>query len=288
MKKVLKYISSLKTSKIKAFLRHKKNRPYLAGFLIGIGLILIGFIGLNSYQLYHLNADSGEYLLNKHTPRQSNFTLPIFTYHHLENPENLSDEFEARLSFSPSNFEEELKFLNENGFTTLSSSNLNKIPSKAVWLTIDDGYLDNYTNAFALLKKYNQRATFYIITSKVGEDGYMNWDQIKEIKDAGMEIGCHSKTHPNLTTLNSAQANDQIAGCKKELEEKLNNQIITFAYPASEYNDSVVAQVKEAGFTNAVTTKSAVASQKSDLFKLPRLRINSDTTLAGFKNLAGE
>ena len=245
-------------------------------------LILVTFAGI--YNLFKFQPEAGEYILGKSVPKQTTFQLPILMYHHIQEDNPSQSDLNNRLSVLPSEFENQLKYLNENNFLTLASEQVvaKRIPSNAVWLTFDDGYSDNFQNTLPLLKKYQAKATFFIISSKVGESGYMNWQQIEELKNAGMEIGCHSQTHPNLTSLSETQIKNEIEGCKKDLEEKLGVAIVAFCYPVGEYNQQIVEVVKQAGFTTATTTNSGIANQDSNLYELPRIRINPEMSLESF------
>jgi len=108
---------------------------------------------------------------------------------------------------SPSRFESHLKYLKENGYQAITLDELldflatgKSLPEKPVVLTFDDGYADNYTNAFPLLQKYGMTGHFFIITDFVNEQRveYMTWPQIEEMSAAGQRFGSHSRNHPDL------------------------------------------------------------------------------------------
>ncbi|HEY9594223.1 MAG TPA: polysaccharide deacetylase family protein, partial [Spirochaetia bacterium] len=104
-------------------------------------------------------------------------------------------------------------------------------------------------------RKYGLTATFYTWVVMVGRKNHMSWDQVKELSDAGMAIGCHTMTHPYLTKIpTDAEMRWQIAHAKDVIEERIGKRITTFAYPFGQYDEKVVSFVKEAGFTSARST----------------------------------
>ena len=147
--------------------------------------------------------------------------FPVFNYHHLgPMPEN-ADINRRVFTVTPELFEEHLKYFRDNGYQVVLVDELIKyfkigksLPEKAVAITFDDGYLEHYQNAFPLLKKYNVKATFFIPTGWVGTStrgDMMSWAQIKEMSDAGMIIGSHAMTHPNLMNLSDEDLKNRIS-----------------------------------------------------------------------------
>lgn len=216
-------------------------------------------------------------------PKIENYQIPILMYHYIRIADE-NDELGKNLSVTPANFEDQLKWLKENNYETLKISNLadpeKKVLSKIIGegknpivLTFDDGYEDAYTNALPIMQKYGFVGVFYIIRNSVGKPEYMNQTQIAKMAEAGMEIGSHTLSHPNLTSLDADAAQKQIVDSKETAS--------AFCYPAGKFNDTVVDLVKNAGYTTATTTQSGVANQDSNLFELPRIRMQdfSGTTL---------
>ncbi len=147
--------------------------------------------------------------------------LPTLMLHYIEAiPLDSPDQMRYKLSFSPEKLEAFLIYFKENKIQTLTYHDLIPMingelpfPEKAVMLTFDDGYDDHYSEAFRLLKKYDMKGVFFIISGKPDQDSdYATWAQVKEMADAGQEIASHTVTHPSLTTL-APEAQ------RKELEE---------------------------------------------------------------------
>jgi len=213
---------------------------------------------------------------DKPYPKVETYNIPVLMYHYVRDASG-EDEVGQKLSVSPQNFEAHLAWLKENDFKTLSLSDLadsdrtmlSKINGEGyrpIVITFDDGYDNAYTQAFPLLKKYDFTGTFFIIRNFVDRAEYMNQSQIDALAKAGMEIGSHTLTHPDLTDLDSGQALAQIT------QSKLDSEV--FCYPSGRYNDRIKDLVKDAGYVAAVTTKSGLVTQESRLFDLPRIRIN--------------
>ena len=218
-------------------------------------------------------------------PQTTSYQIPILMYHYIRNAEGES-ELGKNLSVSPQNFEAQIKWLKDDGYETIRLADLadpdKKAISKIIYekkkpiiFTFDDGYADAYTAAFPTLKKYNMSGTFFIIRNYVGKSAYMDQTQINEMEKAGMEIGSHTLSHPDLTKININDAQGQIFDSKQNA--------LTFCYPAGKFNDTTVNLVKDAGYLAAVTTKIGIASEKSNLFQLPRVRVE-DTSAQVLKD----
>lgn len=219
-------------------------------------------------------------------PKAETFEIPILMYHYIRLAEN-EDQLGRNLSVSPENFEAQMKWLQENDYKTVSLSDLadkeriaiSKVmydEKRPIVLTFDDGYDDAYINAFPVLKKYGFTGTFFVIknfTDKKLE--YLTSAQIAEMEKANMEIGSHTLTHPNLVNADNDARYTQIFDSKDDS--------LVFCYPAGSYNTEVKELVKKANYAAAVTVKSGIATEKSDLFSLPRLRIQN-ITLEAFAN----
>lgn len=210
-------------------------------------------------------------------PKVENFEVPILMYHYIRNAEGES-ELGKNLSVSPENFQAQIKYLKEQNYQTIKLADLADPDKKAISkvyfekkkpiiITFDDGYKDAYTAAFPVLKKYELIGTFYIIRDYVGRENRLTVEQIDEMKKAGMEIGSHSMSHPDLTKISLDEAQSQIFDSRE--------QATTFCYPSGKYNQTVVELVKQAGYSTAVTTKIGLARETSNLLELPRVRVEN-------------
>jgi peptidoglycan/xylan/chitin deacetylase (PgdA/CDA1 family)/uncharacterized protein YjdB len=119
-----------------------------------------------------------------------------------------------------------------------------------VSINFDDGYQSMFDNGLPILDAAGLRSTQYIITQKVGTDSYVTLDEVMQMYNSGHEIGVHTRTHPNLTTLTGAQMTDEILGAKQDLIS-WGIMPTTLAYPYGGYNPAVEAVVLSAGLRGA-------------------------------------
>ena len=206
--------------------------------------------------------------------------IPIIMYHYVENVKDVNDLIKKRLDTNPALFEEEIKTLKNAGYHTYFIKDIPAILEKkvsyatpAAVLTFDDGYQDFYTVVFPILKKYQIKATVYLITNFINRSGFLTDDQVKEIiKSNLVEIGSHTLNHLYLKYLPEAIARKQILESKKNLEERYKIQVDTFAYPYGAFSQKTIDLVKEAGYKAAVSVIPSVFQTQDKLFYLGRLR----------------
>lgn len=208
--------------------------------------------------------------------------VKVFMYHHVGPLPDKADEIRKGLTVSEQEFEQQIKYLSEQGYKIMSLAKLDEaiskknLPKKVVVATFDDGYDDNYNYALPILKRYGAAGTFFIIAGKVGKSEYMNEDQVKEISNAGNEIGSHSVNHPSLEKYRGETLKGELVKSKQTLEELISKPVISFCYPAGKYNDQTIVAVKDAGYKYAVTTRSSTGILNMEkLFEIPRYRISS-------------
>jgi peptidoglycan/xylan/chitin deacetylase (PgdA/CDA1 family) len=156
----------------------------------------------------------------------------------------------------------------------------------AVTLTFDDGLFSQYQHALPALSNSGLTATFYIVSRELFEHGFsgkMSTAQVKNLFNAGMEIGAHTQTHPHLPQLSQAVQQQEISGSRQDLLALNVGPINSFAYPFGDYNAAVLQKVESAGFTNARSTINGSVLPTTDIFQLPRIPVNSNTTFAQIK-----
>jgi peptidoglycan/xylan/chitin deacetylase (PgdA/CDA1 family) len=212
---------------------------------------------------------------------------PILMYHYIRTVDQASDPLGYELSVAPELFEAHMAWLHEQGYTAMRMDAAARClrgetvcPARAVALTFDDGYADAFTTAWPVLQRYGFTATFYIVSGLVGQQGYMSWEQLAMLRDSGMEIGAHTVDHPDLTSLDPATAEYQIAQPKADLEGQLGISVVSFCYPTGLYNWGIEEQTRAAGYLSATTTRWD--SDYSDIMALPRRRVGGGTAVEGF------
>jgi peptidoglycan/xylan/chitin deacetylase (PgdA/CDA1 family) len=193
-------------------------------------------------------------------PAPRTVDMPILVYHHVVPGHASGSEMTRVLFVTPETFEDQLKYLKDNGYQSVSFDDLADylqygipLPDRPVILSFDDGWENQFTYAFPLLQKYGFTGTFYVVTEYLDRQNFMSVAELKTMIAAGMTIGCHSRSHPALTGLGSTGLQNEIAGSKAWLEQRLGVPVDTFAYPYGAYNSTVVAATKAAGFRTART-----------------------------------
>ena len=206
--------------------------------------------------------------------------IPIIMYHYVEYVKDIGDFIRKRLSINPYVFESQLATLNENHYTTYFVKDIPDIldgkinySTRSAILTFDDGYEDFYTDVFPLLKKYQIKATVYIICDFIGRKGFLNPQEIKELAASDLvEIGDHTMDHFYLKQALLKTADEQIINCKKELEENYGITVKTFAYPYGAFAPETIELIRQLGFTAAVSVISGTEQSNQNLFYLSRIR----------------
>ncbi len=216
--------------------------------------------------------------------------IPILMYHYIRVVDPTEDPMGWRLSVAPEAFAAQLDWLDQEHYTTLRMDTvaacLNgdlRCPPRSIALTFDDGYADAATEALPLLQEHGFVATFYVVNRYIGQEGYMGWDAIRALRDAGMEIGGHTRSHLDLTALELSLASDEIAGSREQLAAELQVSVESFCYPSGRYGDATKALVAQAGYRSAVTT--VPGWYQGDPYALPRIRVDGSATLEGFASL---
>lgn len=226
--------------------------------------------------------------------------VPVVMYHRVINTVE-NEGFHGTYIYEDI-FRKHLKYLKENNYEVITFKDLEKISwrnrfnlnKKYIILTFDDGYVDNYKIAFPILKEFGFTATIFLMA----ESTYNEWDvnasnekafplmtkeMILEMQNYGIEFGAHTFNHPKINKISNQEIEYQVIECKKILEEKIGEKIITFAYPYGILNDYAKEMAKKAGYTFAVATDSGPVCLSDDLFQIRRIAIFPITNLRSFK-----
>lgn len=210
------------------------------------------------------------------------YYVPILMYHYIRDNEKPTDILGRGLSVSSKNFEQQLLWLKNHGYETVGPDFLiapYHTIGKPIILTFDDGYRDAFTHAFPILKNHGLTGTFYVIVDGLGDPAYLTWDQVKIMKAGGMNMASHTLNHLPLARLTIKNIARELTESKRELDARLNQNTLDFAYPYGSYDSRVVAEAKKAGYQTAVTVNSGVATEKNKMLELPRLRVSNNTNL---------
>lgn len=241
------------------------HRKSLLTIIVGVMLFSIAttITGTNAVVAGH-NLDQS-YVIPK---------VPILNFHKI-------DTLQHSLSVAPEDFDQQMQYLSEQGYHTITPNQLFKalkkgaeLPDKPIMITFDDGYADNYINAYPILKKYGFTATFFVITDFISHDPrFMTWEQLQEMHANGFTIGSHTVHHIPLTELTSEQVTTELTDSSRMIEQKIGERPRFFAYPTGTYNDEVRHLVQQAGYKLAFTVRYGQADSDSNLCSVERIPI---------------
>lgn len=152
-------------------------------------------------------------------------------------------------------------------------------------VSLDDNYLNQYTYAVPILEAKGVKATFYIVTNRIGSPGYMTLAQIQSLRDRGFDVAPHTKNHVDLSVMTSARDRvDEIFGSRYALELQL-FKTYTFAPPFGAYSAAVLEDIKRAGFLAARGTDKDLNYRTTNPFRLNSHSWKSTTTFAEIQSM---
>ncbi len=219
----------------------------------------------------------------------------VLCYHRIEDIKN-------GMCMKPEEFEKEMQAIKDAGFTVIPMQDFlawrrdeKQIPTKSALITIDDGYVSAYEAGWPILKKFGYPFTMFVYIQYISSGGKsITWEQLAEMRDAGVEIGSHSFTHQNLKC-RSAKAkadaqrlggldpwlNREIVESKKVLEDHLGIKVSTFCYPEGSYDEKAREIVKQAGYEAAFVTygqRNTFSSPANDIIGRYAIESNKPKT----------
>ncbi|WP_342489196.1 polysaccharide deacetylase family protein [Bacillus sp. FSL P4-0248] len=210
--------------------------------------------------------------------------LPILMYHSISSGNSLR--------VPKSEFASHMKWLKDNNYVTLSPKEAyqvlttNSIPSeKYVLITFDDGYTDNYTKAFPILKQYEMKATIFMIEQSIGRPNHLTDEQMDEMMAHGISIESHTIHHLELNRLSKQQQEEELKGSKTFFDQRFSQRTRMVSYPVGRYNEETLKLAKEAGYQMAVTTEPGHAKKEQGMMSLHRVRISPGLSPESFGRL---
>lgn len=210
--------------------------------------------------------------------------VPVLMYHAVDNDLwGISELF-----VKPERMEEQLQYLTENGYDTIFFEDLYHIEDydKPVILTFDDGYLDNYTQLFPLLQKYNAKATVFIINQYIGNDiHYTNVEQLREMADSGLvSIQSHTVTHPDLDELSLDEQRQELEQSKLLTTRMTLREPYVLCYPTGKYNSNTLKIIGQC-YHFGIKMNGHLYNTSHSPFEVNRYYISRNTSTSAFKSI---
>ena len=222
--------------------------------------------------------------------------LPILMYH------RIAAGGAPRYRVAPEAFEEQLAYLHEAGYRSVSSRGWleamlrrRPLPGRRVLLTFDDAYEDFLEEAWPRLKRHGFGALLFVVTDRVGGTAewdrapgemarLLDWNQLELLAGESVEIGSHSASHRRLTALSTADVVEEAARSRAAIAERLGIVPEAFAYPYGDHDEVVEHLIGACGFSLGVTTRADHAQLADLALALPRIEVSGSMDLAGFVN----
>jgi peptidoglycan/xylan/chitin deacetylase (PgdA/CDA1 family) len=216
--------------------------------------------------------------------------VPVLMYHEIADASATT----SRLAVSPEAFADQLAYLRDAGFTGITAGELSAIlaggpgelPARPVVVTFDDGYADFYSHALPLLKQHDLTATIFMTTGWIGVDGVakcmLNWTQLAEVAEYGVEIGAHTCKHPQLDQLRERDLRAELTVSKNLLEDKLGFAVPGLAYPFGYSNRKVREVARDLGYAYGYAVDNILSTSGVDNFAIPRLTVGRTTSMDSF------
>ena len=204
--------------------------------------------------------------------------IPVLLYHHVNDQETVMSE----LTISSAEFARQLHLLHIHGFRTITPAQLGlfmrgekvELPDKPILITFDDGYADSYYQALPLLKQIDYRATVFMVGINFDRVNRLSSPQVREMTANNIEIGAHSMTHADLTTLDETALRFEVAGSKQKAEKVIQSNVNFFAYPGGFYNLPSLEAVEVVGFQGAFSILPGLnRPERDNIFLMRRIPI---------------
>lgn len=225
---------------------------------------------------------------------QSLTKVRVLMYHSIS--EHILKEKHNKWRVKPEDFERQMQWFYSNSWTSFTIKELtmlDTIPEKSFVITFDDGFEDNYINAFPILQKYNFKATIYLVPTQTTNHWEKNntsslskllkKEQIIQMQDSSLiEFGSHTLSHVNLSNIDDIQLIEELVKSKEEVELLIEKKCESFAYPYGKYDDKIVSAVKKTGYKNATVVKRGLFEKDDDLFTIKRLGILGTESFVDF------
>jgi peptidoglycan/xylan/chitin deacetylase (PgdA/CDA1 family) len=207
--------------------------------------------------------------------------VPILMYHVVSDP--LPDSPYPELYVPRAEFQEQMQALKDAGYTAVTLQEAwdswhadGPLPRQPVVVSLDDGYHSHLANALPVLRTLGWPGVLNLELKNIRGDYGLTGPQIRQLLAAGWELDSHTIDHPDLTTVDDATLQHEVADSRAELKRRFGVPANFFCYPAGRYDDAAIAAVRDAGYLAATTTEPGLAQpDEADRFTLSRVRVNN-------------
>lgn len=209
--------------------------------------------------------------------------FPVLTYHSI-------DDSDSVISVPVATFDKHIRFLREKGYKSYSlieAINYVKrgaeLPPEGIVITFDDGYENNYKEAFPILQEYGYTATIFLTTGHSGktnnwgsqhpsipELSMLSWEEIREMSRHGIEFGAHTQNHVNLEEVNIDIARKEILESKDDIQMRIDRPVELFSYPFGCFNKEI-QNITRTVFRGAISNNPGKINYRSDIYALERI-----------------
>jgi peptidoglycan/xylan/chitin deacetylase (PgdA/CDA1 family) len=215
--------------------------------------------------------------------------VPILMYHRIDFRRPGLPAITSRLTVAPAAFAAQMTWLARHGRHAITQRQLfaglmdgRPLPAHPFMITFDDGYRDVLGKAAPVLKRLGMPATAYVITGRIsnGDSSFLTWGMLRALERDRVEIGSHTITHRDLTSLSDAEATRELVGSRLALQRHLGHPVRWLSYPAGRTDDRIVGIARRAGYLLAVTTEPGADQQSDDPLRLHRFEVLDTTSIA--------
>ncbi len=203
--------------------------------------------------------------------------VPVICYHSIDK----DPSGKSPIIISKEKFRQQIQTIKDDGYTTLTMDQLDAylfkkkpVPKKSVVITFDDGYVDNYKNAFPILKEFHMHATIFVISGYLNRELYLTSEEIKEMSDYGLDVESHTVSHSRLSTLSYVDQLKELKNSKETIENITHKPVISIAYPEGKFNDDTKRATLEAGYSMGFTIERGYADRDDNPAKLNRICVD--------------
>lgn len=220
-------------------------------------------------------------LTSLQAPAVAPLDAPILMYHHVGLPRA------GRFSVTPAQFAEQLKWLRDQGYHSVSIDDIAAalqggppLPPKPIAITFDDGWSDQYDIALPLLSEFGFKATFFVVSGWVGRGStLMTWTELRDLRARGHWIGSHSVTHGAAAKQTDSVLAYEVIHSRNAISRALGGPPTIYAYPLGSLDARAEAVARAAGYVAAVDVQANPLQRLSLLYRLKRIEVRGSYSL---------